>query len=40
MELYYMASQLQHAVHWLDDNDNWEKRLLAGTYGETPKRDT
>lgn len=29
MEMYYLASHLQHAAHWLSAGDNWEKKLLA-----------
>ena len=32
MEIYYIAAHLQHLVHWLDTGDNWEKRLMKGTW--------
>lgn len=39
LSLYYMVTQLQHAVQWLDENDNWEKWLLDGTHRRAPLSD-
>lgn len=33
MDYYYLAAQLQHAVHWMDEEDSWESILLRGTCG-------
>ncbi|KAJ1197579.1 hypothetical protein NDU88_001436 [Pleurodeles waltl] len=30
LDLYYYAAHLQHAVRWLAEDDNLEKRLVAG----------
>ena len=32
LEMYYLAAHLQHAIHWLDEDDNWEKQLIKGTW--------
>ncbi|KAJ1104098.1 hypothetical protein NDU88_001513 [Pleurodeles waltl] len=34
MELYYLASHLHHAVHWLDLENNWDKKRLQGVCDE------
>lgn len=32
LELYYLAAHLQHTIHWLDTDPNWESALLEGKH--------